>query len=89
VQIKPHHKAMMDVLLDGQRRKRSRRAWLVWLTILVLSLLALYLFNHDIVSGAIGSALAIAGVVGIFGFLIFLSTKPFGRSDSSFRWWWM
>jgi hypothetical protein len=32
---------------------------------------------------------AIVGIVGVFLFLAFLSTKAYGFAASSFRWWWM
>jgi hypothetical protein len=89
VQIDPHNKAVIDALVDAEQRQRTRRGWIIWLVVLALSLTSLYLFNHDLVSGWIGTALAIGGVVGILLFLVFLSTKPFGHSDSSYRWWWL
>jgi hypothetical protein len=87
--LDPHNKAVIDHLLAAQERKRSQRGWIVWLTVLAVSLGCLYLFNHGLVSGRVGTALAIAGIIGVLLFLVFLSTKPFGRSDSSIRWWWL
>ncbi len=88
MEIDPHNKAVLDYMVDKQEHRRARRSWVVWLVILASSLGALYLFNHGYVSGWLGNTFAIAGVVGVFLFLAFLSTKPFGHSDSSFRWWW-
>jgi len=86
--IDPKNKAMVDGLVDAEERKRSRRRWLTWLTVLGLSLAVLYAFNHGLISGMVGNVLAVAGIVGVFLFLVFLSTKPFGRGDTSIRWWW-
>jgi hypothetical protein len=84
----PHNKATTEYFAEAAERKRSRRGWVIWLFVLGISLLFLYLFNHGLVSGAFGIALAIAGIIGVFLFLAFLSTKPFGHSDFSWRWWW-
>src|SRR5256885_17187431 len=89
LQVDPHDKAMIDVLIDAGARKRSRRAWRIWLLVLGLSLTSLYLFNHGFVSGWFGMTLAVGGVLGVLLFLAFLSTTPFGHGDSSLRWWWM
>jgi len=89
VEIDPHDKSTIDYMVDNQERKRSRRVWIAWLIILSVSLGCMYLFNHDLVSGWFGVTIGIAGAVGAFLFLVFLSTKPYGHSDSSFRWWWL
>ena len=88
MQPDPHNKAVLDYLADHQERRRSRRSWIIWLVIAASSLGALYVFNHGYVSGWLGNTLAIAGIIGVLLFFAFLSTKPYGRSDSSFRWWW-
>jgi hypothetical protein len=89
VNIDPRQKDMIDALVDAQERKRAGRQWVTWLTVLAVSLAGLYAFNHGFVSGWLGNTLAIVGIVGIFLFLAFLSTLPFGRGDSSFKWWWL
>ena len=89
VNIDPHQKAYVDMLADGEQRKRSRRSWVVWVGILAVSLASLYAFNHGFITGAIGNAVAIGGIVGVFLFLAFLSAKAYGRAAASFRWWWM
>jgi hypothetical protein len=85
----PHSKAVIDYLVDQEQRKRSWRGWVIFLGILGTSLALLYLFNHGFVSGWIGNVFAIAGIIGVFLFLAFLSTKAFGHSDFSSRWWWL
>lgn len=89
VNIDPHQKAYVDMLADSQERKRSRRSWVVWVVILAIGLACLYAFNHGFVTGAAGNAVAIVGIVGVFLFLAFLSTKAYGVAAASFRWWWM
>lgn len=89
VEVPPHAKAALDVLFEAEQRKRTRRRWLVWISALFLSLSVLVLFNHGVISGPLGSAFAVGGIVGVFLFLAFLSTKVFGRSNSSVRWWWI
>jgi hypothetical protein len=89
VEIDPHAKSTIDYIIDQQERRASRRAWIVWLIILGVSLCCMYLFIHDVVSGWLGITIGIAGAVGAFLFLMFLSTKPYGHSDFSFRWWWL
>ena len=82
---------MIDYLVNEQDRRRSRRTWVIVMMVLAVSLGALYLFNHGYVSGWLGITIAIAGIAGVFAFLIFLSTKPYGHSDFSFSWrslWW-
>ena len=84
----PYNKGVIDYLVTKQEQKRSRRAWIVFVLILGVSLTLLYLFNHGVVSGVLGNILALVGIAGVVLFLGFLSTKPFGHSDTSFRWWW-
>jgi hypothetical protein len=86
--IDPRDKALIDFVVDEDQRKSSRRGWKIWLPELVLSLICLYAFNHDFVSGWFGTVLGVGGAIGVFLFLAFPSTKPFGHSDFSFRWWW-
>jgi cell division protein FtsW (lipid II flippase) len=87
--VRPSAKAAMDVVFEVEQRKRSRRSWIIWLAVLLASLIALYLFNHDLIAGWPGQALAIAGIIGVILFLAYLSTRWYGRSTSSFRWWWL
>lgn len=87
--IDPHQKAMVDALVEQEARKRSGRRWVLWLAVLGLSLMSLYAFNHGWISGWVGNAAAIAGILGVFLFLAFLSTLSFGGGSSSFRWWWL
>ena len=89
VNIDPKQKAMVDALVDAQERKRSGRRWVTWLAVFGVSMAILYAFNHEFITGWFGNILAIAGIVGVFLFLAFLSTLPFGSGASSFRWWWL
>jgi hypothetical protein len=56
--------------------------------VLTISLVFLYAFNHDLISGWLGTTIAVLGIAGVFGFLAFLSTFPFGQGDGFFGWWW-
>jgi len=85
--LDPRQKDMVDRLYEVERRKRSRKAWVIWLSVLAISLAILYGFNHGLISGWFGNWLAFAAIVGVILFLAFLSTKPFGRGDASFPWW--
>lgn len=87
MEIDPHDKAMIDNVVDVQERSKSRRDWVIALVTLGVSLLFLHMVNSDSVSGWLADAFAVLGVLGILVFLAFLSTKPFGRSDYSWRWW--
>ena len=89
VNIDPHQKTYVDMLADAEAQERSRRSWIIWLAIFCVSMACIYAFNHDYITGRLGSVLALASVIGVGLFVIFLSTKAFGRSSSSFRWWWM
>jgi hypothetical protein len=89
VNIDPRQKAMVDALIDAQERKRSSRRWGIWLAVLGASLASLYAFNHGFITGWFGNIVAITGIIGVFLFLAFLSTLPFGRGESSFKWWWL
>ena len=89
MEIDPHDKAMIDNLVEAEGRAKSRSGWTTALIVLGISLVLLYLFNSGLVSGWVGITLAIAGVFGVFVFLVFLSTKPYGHSDTSSRWWWL
>ena len=89
MEVDPHDKSILDYQVDKLEAKRTWRGWILWLTILVVSLCALFLFNNEFVTGWLGLTFAIGGVLGVFLFLAFLSTKPFGHGDSTARWWWM
>jgi hypothetical protein len=86
--IDPRDKAFIDFVVDEEQRKSSRHGWRFWLVELGLSLICLYVFNHDFVTGWFGMVLAGGGALGVFLFLAFLSTKPYGHSDISYLWWW-
>ena len=79
MQPDPHNKEIMEYLADTEGRKKSRRGWVIWLIVCAVSYLFLYLFNHGLVSGLLGTVLAIAGVIGVLLFIAFLSTKAFGH----------
>lgn len=89
MEIDPHDKAMIDNFVETEERGESRRGWAIALAVLGASLLFLYLFNSGLASGWLGNTLGIIGVLGVLLFLAFLSTKPFGHSDTSSRWWWL
>lgn len=81
----------MDALFDAQSRERSSRSWRFWLSVAALSGLSLYFVTVEALNSWVRLGLAIAGGIGLLAFLVYLSTKPYGRSDSSAafgRWWW-
>ena len=84
----PHQKIFVDGLYEAKQRRRSWRAWIVWCSVLTISLVFLYAFNHDLITGWLGTTIAVLGIAGVFGFLAFLSTFPFGQGDGFFGWWW-
>ena len=87
--IDPKNKAMIDALMDVTERERSRRAWSFWLAICAISLGALWCVRYEFLPNVIRLLLAILGAFGGLLFLVFLSTKPFGRSFySGPSWWW-
>ena len=86
--IDPKDKQVIDIVVDDESNRKSVRSWIVWIIVLVISLCALYLVNHDYVTGILGKTLAVSGILGVFLFIAFLSTKPFGRSNSSIFWRW-
>lgn len=77
------NKTMIDAFVDVSERDRSRRSWYWWLAVCLTSLGALWLVRYDFLPNAVRLGLAIAGGIGFLGFLLFLSTKRFGRSDYS------
>jgi hypothetical protein len=86
--IDPRDRAFIDSLVDEEQRKSSRRGWRFWIIELALSVACLVAFKFGLLTGWFGLVLAGGGALGVLLFLAFLSTKPFGHSDFSFRWWW-
>lgn len=79
---------MIDALIDADERRRDRRGWSFWLTVLALSLAAGWACRYDAIPGSIRIALAVLGAIGALLFLAFLSTKPFGRGFYNGPEWW-
>jgi hypothetical protein len=86
--IDPKNKAMMDAYLEVRDRDRSRRAWQFWLFVAAISLSALWLVRYDWIPQYVRLTLAALGGVGLLLFLVFLSTKPFGRGYYAGPSWW-
>jgi len=87
--IGPKNKAMIDALMDVTERERSRRAWSFWLTVGGVSLALLWCVRYEFLPNAVRLAIAVVGGVGLLLFLVFLSTKPFGRGYyAGPTWWW-
>ena len=89
VNIDPKDKAMIDALVEVSERERSRRAWSFWISVAVVSLVALWCVRYEAIPDIIRLALAALGGVGLLLFLFFLSTKSFGRGYyAGPAWWW-
>jgi hypothetical protein len=86
MQPNPRDKARLDTLLDSTQRARSRRAWRIWIVIVLASVASIGLARADFVPSMLRYVMVAAGLLGLLGFVVFLSTKPYGRWDSSF-WW--
>jgi hypothetical protein len=81
-------KEMIDALGEVTERERSRRAWSFWLTVAAVSLVALWAVRYEWLPTFLRLALAIVGGLGLLLFLVFLSTKPFGRGYYAGPQWW-
>jgi hypothetical protein len=89
VNIDPKDKAMIDALVEVSERARSRRAWSFWLFVAGFSLAALWCVRYEAIPNLIRLVLAAVGGLGLLLFLVFLSTKPFGRGYyAGPAWWW-
>jgi hypothetical protein len=87
--VDPKSKLMIDALVDVSERDRSRRAWSFWLTVAGASLVALWCVRYDFLPNFLRLGLAVVGGAGLLLFLVFLSTKPFGRGYyAGPAWWW-
>jgi len=89
VNIDPKDKAMLDAVAEVSERERSRRAWSFWLCVGGLSVVALWCVRYESIPSAVRLALAIFGALGVLLFLVFLSTKPFGRGYYAGPSWWI
>jgi fatty acid desaturase len=87
VQLDPRDKARLDALTDSTQRKKSRRAWRVWLIVAFTSLALVLSAQFDLIHPYLRIAMVVIGSVGLLMFLVFLSTKPYGHWDSSGFWW--
>jgi hypothetical protein len=89
MQIDPRDAARLDALTDLTRRVKSRRVWRVWLIVAVVSLGLILLAQFDPIHLYLRAAMAVIGLAGLLLFLVFLSTKPYGHSNSHGFWgWW-
>ena len=86
--IDPRDKAAIDAFVDVTERERSRRAWRFWLVVATLSFAALCAVGFEFLPFAVRVALIVAGGIGLLFFLVFLSTKPFGRGYYAGPQWW-
>jgi hypothetical protein len=89
VEIKPEKKAMIDAFVDVRERERSHRAWRFWLAVATASVAALYAVRFEALPFGIRVALVAIGAVGLPLFLVFLSTKSFGRDFYAGPSWWL
>jgi hypothetical protein len=89
VKIDPKAKLMIDAVVDTDTKGRDRRGWSFWLTVAVLSAVAVGTALVDALPAGLRFTLAILGCIGAVLFLTFLSTKPFGRNFyNGPNWWW-
>ena len=87
--VVPKDKALTDSVSDVAEREKSRRAWRFWLAVAAMSVAAMYLVRYDFLPGLLRIALAALGGLGLLLFLVFLSTKPFGRNYYAGPSWWI
>ena len=88
MEIKPENKAMIDSFVDVRARERSHRAWRFWLVVALASVGALYAVRFEFLPLAVRVALIAIGGIGFLLFLVFLSTKSFGRDFYTGPEWW-
>jgi hypothetical protein len=82
VNINPKDQAGIDAIIDVAERERSLRWWRIWLLVAALSLGAVSVSAFDVLPDIVRIGLFVAGALGIFLFVFFLSTKePYGQSD--------
>ena len=81
-EIDPADKATIDAVIEVNERARAVRAWRFWMVVALSSLAALWCVRYDALSDVVRLALAILGGVGLLLFLVFISTKRYGRG-----WW--
>jgi len=87
--IDPKDKAMIDAYVDLTEEERSRRGWRFWLVIAAASVGALWMVRYDFIPDILRLILAIIGGLGLLLFLVFLSTRPFGRDFYAGPSWWI
>lgn len=75
----PRDILMLDALIEVSERERTRRQWWYWSGLFTLSCVAWFIAYLEIFTGLVQLGLVIFGAIGILCFLVFLSTKPFGR----------
>jgi hypothetical protein len=89
VEIDPKGKALVDTVLDTEKRERERRGWRFWLFVASSSVAAIYFATFDVLPGWARIVLATMGGTGALLFLCFLSGKPFGRNFYDGPDWWL
>jgi hypothetical protein len=89
MQIAPKDKTLIDSVIDVTEREKSRCAWRFWLAVAAVSVAAMYLVRYEFLPGLLRIALTAAGGLGFLLFLVFLSTKPFGRNFYAGPSWWI
>ena len=88
MEIDPKNKAMIDAIVDVRERERSHRAWHYWLVVGVGSFGALYAVRFEFLPFGVRVAFVALGGIGLLLFLVFLSTKWFGRNFYAGPSWW-
>jgi len=86
----PSDRAMLDAVLEVNERERNRQGWRRALTVAAISLVALLTVRLEAFPPVVRLGFAVLEAIGMVAFLVFLSTKPFGRSDYSgvfWAWW--
>jgi hypothetical protein len=89
VEIDPKDKALIDTVLESEKRDREGRGWRFWLFVAATSVVLVYFATFDVLPGPARVVLAAMGGIGALLFLWFLATKPLGRDFYNGPSWWL
>ena len=86
--VDPTARAEIDALVNEKHRSKSRKALYIWVTIFVVSVLAVALSNREDIGDGIKTTLGILGWGGIIAFAGYLSTFRIFRNFYNGSWPW-
>jgi uncharacterized membrane protein len=89
VEIDPKDKALIDTVLEIEKKERDHRGWRFWLFVAALSVVLVYFATFDVLPGLARIVLAAMGGIGALLFVCFLFAKPFGRDFYNGPGWWL